>query len=176
MAWEPDRRYNVFFSPPAHLCAVTCMTEISLIVTLNNKFNQSKSYPRTFRPRNRLMNLPGHDFSLKADFHVWFPYRFNFNFNVYLYDNSMTLFQGQSYRRTRHQRLHRHRRGYTPWGLWPIHTYLQGMAWHVPRWAAILEEVCHPPVPGSALRARMACSTGIEGSVRITVEHEEAAM
>ena len=35
MAWEPDRRSNVFFSPPAHLCAVTCMTEISLIVTLN---------------------------------------------------------------------------------------------------------------------------------------------
>ena len=41
MAWEPDRRYNFFFSPPAHLCAVTCMTEISLIVTLNNQFNQS---------------------------------------------------------------------------------------------------------------------------------------
>ena len=34
MAWEPDRRSN-FFSPPAHLCAVTYMTEISLIVTLN---------------------------------------------------------------------------------------------------------------------------------------------
>ena len=27
-----------FFSPPAHLCAVTYMTEISLIVTLNNQF------------------------------------------------------------------------------------------------------------------------------------------
>ena len=23
MAWEPDRRSNFFFSPPAHLCAVT---------------------------------------------------------------------------------------------------------------------------------------------------------
>ena len=34
--WEPDRRSNFFFSPPAHLCAVTYMTEISLIVTLNN--------------------------------------------------------------------------------------------------------------------------------------------
>ena len=34
--WEPDRRSNFFFSPPAHLCAVSCMTEISLIVTLNN--------------------------------------------------------------------------------------------------------------------------------------------
>ena len=34
--WEPDRRFNFFFSPPAHLCAVICMTEISLIVTLNN--------------------------------------------------------------------------------------------------------------------------------------------
>ena len=39
MAWEPDRRSNFsFFSPPAHLCAVTCMTEILLIVTLNNQF------------------------------------------------------------------------------------------------------------------------------------------
>ena len=36
---EPDRRSNYFFfSPPAHLCAVNCMTEISLIVTLNNQF------------------------------------------------------------------------------------------------------------------------------------------
>ena len=41
MAWEPDRRSNFFFSPPAHLCAVTYMTEISLIVTLNNQFNSS---------------------------------------------------------------------------------------------------------------------------------------
>ena len=39
--WEPDRRSNFFFSPPAHLCAVTYMTEISLIVTLNNKFTHS---------------------------------------------------------------------------------------------------------------------------------------
>ena len=37
MAWKPDRRSN-FFIPPAHLCAVTYMTEISLIVTLNNQF------------------------------------------------------------------------------------------------------------------------------------------
>ena len=37
-AWEPDRRSNFFFSPPAHLCAITYMTEISLIVTLNNHF------------------------------------------------------------------------------------------------------------------------------------------
>ena len=35
--WEPDRRSNFFFSPPAHLCAVTYMTEISLIVTLNSR-------------------------------------------------------------------------------------------------------------------------------------------
>ena len=41
MAWEPDRRSNFFFSPPAHLCAVTYMTEISLIVTLNNQFNST---------------------------------------------------------------------------------------------------------------------------------------
>ena len=38
MAWEPDRRCNFFFIPPANLCAVTYMTEISLIVTLNNQF------------------------------------------------------------------------------------------------------------------------------------------
>ena len=43
MAWEPDRRYNFFFSPPAHICAVTNMTEISLIVTLNNQFNSIQS-------------------------------------------------------------------------------------------------------------------------------------
>ena len=30
---------NFFFSLPAHLCAVTYMTEISLIVTLNRQFN-----------------------------------------------------------------------------------------------------------------------------------------
>ena len=40
--WEPDRRSNFFFSPPAHLCAVTYMTEISLSVTLNNKFNSTQ--------------------------------------------------------------------------------------------------------------------------------------
>ena len=33
--WEPDRRYNFFFSPPEHLCAVTYITGISLHVTLN---------------------------------------------------------------------------------------------------------------------------------------------
>ena len=42
--WEPDRRSNVFFSPPAHLCAVTYMTEISLIVTLNNQFTSPHYY------------------------------------------------------------------------------------------------------------------------------------
>ena len=35
--WKPDRRSDFFFSPPAHLCAVTYITEISLHVTLNNK-------------------------------------------------------------------------------------------------------------------------------------------
>ena len=39
--WEPDRRSN-FFSSPAHLCAVTYMTEISLIVTLNNQVNSTQ--------------------------------------------------------------------------------------------------------------------------------------
>ena len=41
MALGADRRYNFFFSPPAHLYAVTCVTEISLIVTLNNQFTTS---------------------------------------------------------------------------------------------------------------------------------------
>ena len=36
--WEPDRRSNFFFSPPAHPCAVTYMTEMAFIVTLNNQF------------------------------------------------------------------------------------------------------------------------------------------
>ena len=29
MAWEPDRKSNILFSPPANLCAVTCITEIT---------------------------------------------------------------------------------------------------------------------------------------------------
>ena len=33
-----------FFSPPAHLCAVTYMTVISLIVTLNNQFTIHFTY------------------------------------------------------------------------------------------------------------------------------------
>ena len=37
MTWEPDRRSDFLFSPPAHLCAVTYITEISLHVTLNNQ-------------------------------------------------------------------------------------------------------------------------------------------
>ena len=38
MAWEPDHtcRSN-FFSPPAHLCAITRITEILLIMTLKEK-------------------------------------------------------------------------------------------------------------------------------------------
>ena len=44
--WEPDRRSNFFFSPSAHLCAVTYMTEISLIVTLNNQFNSTQQHCR----------------------------------------------------------------------------------------------------------------------------------
>ena len=40
--WEPDRRSYFFFSPPAPLCAVTYMTEISLIVTLNKQFNSTQ--------------------------------------------------------------------------------------------------------------------------------------
>ena len=34
---EPDHRSNFFFSPPAHLFAVTYITEISLHVTLSNQ-------------------------------------------------------------------------------------------------------------------------------------------
>ena len=35
--WEPDHRFNFFFNPPAYLCTVTYITEISLHVTLNNQ-------------------------------------------------------------------------------------------------------------------------------------------
>ena len=45
MAWEPDRRSNFFFNPPAHLCAVTYMTEISLIVTLNKQSHLNSRRP-----------------------------------------------------------------------------------------------------------------------------------
>ena len=40
MAWEPDRRSNCF-SLPAHLCAVTCITEIPVIVMLSNQYSLS---------------------------------------------------------------------------------------------------------------------------------------
>ena len=50
MAWEPDRRSDFFFGPPSHLCAVTYMTEISLMVTLNNQFTHSFKIP--YRPKN----------------------------------------------------------------------------------------------------------------------------
>ena len=43
IAWEPDRWSYFFFSPHAHLCAVTCTTEISLIVTLNKQHTHSLS-------------------------------------------------------------------------------------------------------------------------------------
>ena len=36
MALDPDRRSNLF-SEPAHQCAATCITEISLIETLSAK-------------------------------------------------------------------------------------------------------------------------------------------
>ena len=37
MAWEPDRRFYFFSSPPTHLCVVTYIIEIPLNVTLNNQ-------------------------------------------------------------------------------------------------------------------------------------------
>ena len=43
IAWEPDRWPYFLFSPHAHLCAVTCTTEISLSVTLNKQYTHSLS-------------------------------------------------------------------------------------------------------------------------------------
>ena len=48
--WEPDRRFNFFFNPHAHLCAVTYITEISLYVTLSNR---SHSHSPDEHPRRR---------------------------------------------------------------------------------------------------------------------------
>ena len=42
MAWDSNCRSNFFFSPPAHLYAVTYITEISLNVTLSNQSTQLK--------------------------------------------------------------------------------------------------------------------------------------
>ena len=67
MAWEPDRRSNFFFSPPAHLCAVTYMTEISLIVTLNNQFTHSLTQRHPF---SRLLRHAG---DTKDVFSTWTP-------------------------------------------------------------------------------------------------------
>ena len=45
MAWEPDRMFNFFFGPPAHLCAITYVTEISLNVMLNNHIHSLRKIP-----------------------------------------------------------------------------------------------------------------------------------
>ena len=47
MAWELDCRSNFFFSPPAHLCAVTYVTEILLNVTLSNQPIETLDQPRS---------------------------------------------------------------------------------------------------------------------------------
>ena len=45
--WEPDCRFNFFFNLPAHLRAVTCITEISLHVTISNQsLSLNKLYGR----------------------------------------------------------------------------------------------------------------------------------
>ena len=49
--WEPDRRSNLS-SPPAHLYAVACMTEISLIVTFNNQYTLHS----LCTPNNKVLN------------------------------------------------------------------------------------------------------------------------
>ena len=64
MAWELDRRSNFFFNPPVHLCAVTYLTEISLIVTLNNKFTSPltflrKTFGTFFRSYSELLSKFG---------------------------------------------------------------------------------------------------------------------
>ena len=43
---EPDRRSNFFFIPPAHICAVTYMTEISLNVTLNIRIHLNSRHKK----------------------------------------------------------------------------------------------------------------------------------
>ena len=53
--WEPNCRFNFFFNPPAHLCAVTYMTEIALIVTLNNQFNSTQ--PIEFKKVSRTLEV-----------------------------------------------------------------------------------------------------------------------
>ena len=44
---ELDFRSNYFFSPPAHLCAVTYITEILLNVTLSNQPTDTLDQPRS---------------------------------------------------------------------------------------------------------------------------------
>ena len=64
MAWEPDRRSNFFFNPPAHLCAVTYMTEISLIVTLNSQFHLITQCHRHFAGFSNVPALHRHGSTL----------------------------------------------------------------------------------------------------------------
>ena len=47
IVWELDCRSNFFFSPLAHLCAVTYITEILLNVTLSNQPIETLDQPRS---------------------------------------------------------------------------------------------------------------------------------
>ena len=78
--WEHDRRYNFFFILPAQLIAVTCMTEISFIVTLINQFTSFTS-PFDFVVFVALSNdNEGKNFNLHHDF--WTITYKDFIFNV----------------------------------------------------------------------------------------------
>ena len=51
MTWEPDRMYTCrsnFFSTAAHLCAVTYIIEVSLILALGKQFTSQKGPCDTF--------------------------------------------------------------------------------------------------------------------------------
>ena len=74
--WEPDRRSNFFVSPPAHLCAVTYITEILLHVMLNNHSAQLSigrdqlAIMVCWVDAVRLSNFQQFDYTCTSDFRV----------------------------------------------------------------------------------------------------------
>ena len=44
-AWLRTLRHDNFFNPPAHLCAVTYVTEISMHVTLSSQSHSHSLFP-----------------------------------------------------------------------------------------------------------------------------------
>ena len=70
--WEPGRRSNFFFVPPAHLYAVTYITEISLHVTLSKQSNSNwHKGKQNKRHMQRYCSYMWRHIDVQADWRSW---------------------------------------------------------------------------------------------------------